>query len=111
MKLLTGSNKTISICLKNKIPNRPIDVKHFCFDTVTAGYSIAKKIGLIGILQKNAIGSRYEMLRWLFFFTAIINRIDHSTSNKKMRTWAVTIILLSSKNSGKYLTFKKLKTS
>jgi hypothetical protein len=73
--------------------SRTVEVKHLNFGTVAAGYTIAKKIGLIDILKKNIIGDRYGMPRWFFFFIAIINRMDHATSKDKMGKWAATTIL------------------
>lgn len=70
-----------------------VEVKHLNFGMVAAGYCIAEKIGLIDILQRNITGSRFGIPRWLFFFIAIINRMDHATSKEQMGAWAATTIL------------------
>lgn len=71
----------------------PVDVKHLNFGAVAASYTVAKKIGLIDILKKHIAGSRFGIPQWLFFFVAIINRMDHSTSKEKMGKWAAATIL------------------
>ena len=87
-----GTAKAIRNKLKES-KSRTISVKHLSFGVLAAGYQIAKEIGLIVILKKHITGHRFGLPRWLFFFIAILNRMDHATSKEKMGQWASGTIL------------------
>ena len=71
----------------------PIEVRHKEFGLVGAVYNVADEIGLIDTFKKNIKGKRYGVEIWKYFFLAVINRIDNSTSKEKLGKWAGKTIL------------------
>lgn len=71
----------------------PLEVRHRQFGWVAALYQVAEKIGLLALLQKHLPGERFGIPRWIYFFLAIVNRLDQAASKAKIRDWVVTTIL------------------
>lgn len=86
-----GSAEHILQCVKNK--RKPYSVKVRKFGLIAAAYQASKKIHLINILKKHIQGNRAGVSRWIYFFVAIINRLDHATSKNKMSKWLKKTIL------------------
>lgn len=86
-----GSAQHILHCVKNE--RKPYSVKVRKFGLIAAAYQTSKKIHLIDILKKHIQGNRASVPRWIYFFVAIINRLDHATSKNKMSKWLKKTIL------------------
>lgn len=74
-----------------KIEPKKVTTRHF--GLIAATYQISIELGLLDILKKNIEGKRAGVKRWLYFFTTIVNRLDHATSKNKMSRWLKKTIL------------------
>ena len=63
------------------------------FGLVAAAYQTAREIHLPEILMEHLPGERASIARWISFFVAIINRLDHATSKNRMAQWLSKTIL------------------
>lgn len=71
----------------------PLDITLREFGLVAAAYQTATEIGLQEILAKHLPGERAGLAQWVYFFLTIVNRLDHATSNNRMRHWLEKTIL------------------
>jgi transposase len=86
-----GTAEKILKCVKEK--RSPVKVKTRDFGMIAAAYQVAFEIELPQILRKHIKGERFETDLWIYFFVAIINRLDHATSKEKMSRWLKKTIL------------------
>lgn len=89
----TYLGKADNILERLKQSRRPLEVAHKEFGLVAALVQVSRDIGLIELLQKRFDGERFGLPRWLYFFLAIINRLQHATSKEQMGAWAQKTIL------------------
>ena len=71
----------------------PVSVTTREFGLVAAAYQTAKAVGLQEILIKSLPGQRGGIPLWIYFFVAIVNRLENATSKNKMSRWLQKTIL------------------
>lgn len=86
-----GTADRILKSLQEKKEPLSITTRHF--GVVAAAYQTSKEIGLQEILMKHIPGQRAGIPRWVYFFLAVLNRLDHATSKNKMSQWVSKTIL------------------
>jgi hypothetical protein len=86
-----GSAEKILKCIQDR--KEPLGVGLRQFGLVAAAYQTASEIDLQDILMRHMPGDRGGVPLWIYFFSGIINRLDHATSKARMSQWLAGTIL------------------